>query len=156
MGQSTIREMEKQGSVTGLQLEPQEKGAAMKPCQSCMEGKATKLPFPAISKTLVCKPLEVVHADLWGPARVPTKGKRSIYILSFIDRLTSYVWSYQLQDKTSASTLAVMKEWLAMVERQAGTPLQTLRTDNGSEFMGEFNEWMRGKGIQRQLTGFRV
>ena len=123
----------------------------MQPCQSCLEGKAKRHPFPQVSKTPVNMPLEIVHADLWGPARVPTI-RKSLYILSLIDRYTSYVWTFQLRDKTATGVLGVMQSWLAMVERQAGTPLKTLRTDNGTEFLGEFDEWIRSKGIQRQLT----
>ena len=63
-GQTTIKEMERLDSVRGLQLAPQEKGANMEPCQSCLEGKAKKQPLPLVSKTPVNMPLEIVHADL--------------------------------------------------------------------------------------------
>lgn len=149
---STLMDMARQGSVTGLELEDFTSGHDCSSCEVCQEVKSKRLPFPPVTKTPVTQPLEVVSADLFGPLRVPTVGKGSQYILSLIDHYTSYTWCYQTVNKAAATLLAVMQQWLAEAERQAGTQLKTLRTDNGTEFQGEVGEWVREKGIQRQLT----
>ena len=44
------------------------------------------------------------------------------------------------------------KEFTALVERQTGRKLKTLRSDNGKEYVCAEMKFMREKGIKRQLT----
>ncbi|NBV43057.1 transposase, partial [bacterium] len=152
VGVSTIMEMVKQGSVLGMQVQPVAKGGEKEACEACEEGKAQRLPFPRASTTPITKRLALVHADLWGPARMATLGRQAIYILSLLDHFSSHLWAFLLPNKAASTVLGVLKPWLALVERQAGVLLRTLRTDNGSEFKGEVQEWLLEKGIQHQLT----
>jgi len=135
-GVSTIREMVRQDSVTGLKVLEGEASRVHK-CQTCQECKAKRLPFPAVSHTKVTQLLGLVHADLWGPVRVGTVGRGSIYVLSLMDHLSGMVWALQLPNKAAATVLQVLQEWVAMAQRSSGNELKVLRTDNGTEFKGE-------------------
>jgi len=141
--------MVKKGTAVGLRVDDL-KGKVH--CEPCLMGKAQRLPFPQASKTTVKKLLGLVAMDMWGPARVPTLGRRSIYVLSFIDYLSGRVWAYLLPNKEAATVLAAAQKWLVKAQRQCGEKLHTLRSDNGTEFKGVMGEWLEAKGIERQFT----
>ncbi|CAM8994640.1 unnamed protein product [Rhodiola kirilowii] len=118
-------------------------------CETCILSKKTAHPFPKSSYKAV-KPLECVHADLWGPSQVPTIGGR-YYFLSLIDQFSRRVWVYLLKHKNEA--FDHFKHWKAMVENQTGLKLIALKTDNGLEFCNnEFNLFCKEHGIKRLLT----
>ena len=146
---STIKKMVQHGSSVGLNIQ---EGQDELICEPCLLGKAHKLPFPQVSKTVASAPLELVHMDLWGPASTPTLGQKSVYVLSILDHFSSFVWVKFLQTKESLAVQEVLEQWLTMVERQAGAKLKCIRTDNGTEFKGVTGEWLKGIGVVRQLT----
>ncbi|CAH9137005.1 unnamed protein product [Cuscuta epithymum] len=62
-------------------------------CESCVLGKQHRVSFPPSSYPNLSKcssVLEYVHADVWGPASVPTHGGRK-YFLSIIDAFSRKV-----------------------------------------------------------------
>ena len=134
---STIQKLVTNNYATGLQVAPAE-GELV--CQPCLMGKASKLPFPKVSPTAAEHPLELIHVDLWGPARTPTLGKQSLYVLSILDHFSSYTWVKFLKTKEAAGILEALSKWLAHAERQTGHKLKCIRTDNGIEFKGEVGE----------------
>ena len=72
-------------------------------------------------------------------------------MLTFIDDLSRKVWVYFLAKKSE--TFGVFREFKALVEKQAGVPIQILRIDRGGEYLSkEFVEFCNEQGIQRQLT----
>ena len=46
----------------------------------------------------------------------------------------------------------VFKNFHASVERQTGRKLKCIRTDNGGEYIGEFDAYCKKHGIRHQLT----
>lgn len=148
---STIAKLAKQGSAAGFKLQQGAEKEEVQ-CEPCLLGKAQRLPFPKVSRTRTQHALELVHVDLWGPARVPTLGKHSTYVLSILDHHTSYQWAYLLRSKESAGVQEALSRWLAMAERQSERKLKVMRTDNGTEFKGAVDDWLRGLGVQRQFT----
>lgn len=54
-----------------------------KVCEGCIYGKMHKLPFPKTTWRAK-EPLELVHADIWGPSRTHSLGNKRYFIL-FID-----------------------------------------------------------------------
>ncbi|EGO24025.1 hypothetical protein SERLADRAFT_349762 [Serpula lacrymans var. lacrymans S7.9] len=53
-------------------------------CETCVQAKAIRKPFPKTSHTRAKHYAERIHSDLWGPAIVQDlKGKR--YMLTFTD-----------------------------------------------------------------------
>jgi hypothetical protein len=147
---STLCRMVAAGAVTGLTVAGRPED--MPTCETCMLAKIAKHPFPDASKTSVSHPLELVHADLWGPVRVPSFGGKALYVLSLIDQATDMVWAFPLPNKASKTVCAALEEWRLKAERQANRRLITLRTDNGTEFKGEVQEWLQELGISRQRS----
>ncbi|KAJ4718977.1 Retrovirus-related Pol polyprotein from transposon TNT 1-94 [Melia azedarach] len=60
------------------------------------------------------------------------------------------LWVYTL--KTKDQVLDVFKQFQASVERQTGKKLKCIRTDNGGEYSGPFDEYCRQLGIRHQKT----
>ena len=152
---STLHQMESKGIVQGLGLEgvTEVQAKAMPPCEPCLLGKTKRQPFPSASQHTSAHALGLVHMDLWGPVRVPTRGGKGKYVLSLIDDFTSYVWSFILPDKTSATVRTTLEDWYVKAKQQAAPwGLIVLRCDNGSEFQGEVSDWLREIGVERQYS----
>ncbi len=61
------------------------------------------------------------------------------------------MWIYFLDQKSEAFTFFL--QFKALVERQSGYQMKTLRTDRGGEFIYKpFLQYCKENGIQRQLT----
>jgi len=146
---STIARVIRQGGATGLKVTDLSEHIN---CEACQMGKAQQLPFPKVASTKAKAPLHVVSMDLWGPARVPTLGRRALYVLSLICHYTSMVWALLLPNKESATVQAFLQKWAVKVERQSDCRIKFLRSDNGTEFKGAVEEWVEAKGMERQLT----
>ena len=131
---STLKKMVAENAVTGLEVG---KADEMQKCEACMLGKIVRQPFPDASSTPIAAKLGLVHADMWGPVRVPTLGGKARYVLSLVDQATDMVWAYPLQDKESATVKATFEKWRVAAERQAGSQLKVLRIDNGLDFGGK-------------------
>lgn len=122
-------------------------------CEGCIYGKMHRLTFPKNSwraKT----PLELVHADIFGPTRNPSiQNKR--YFLLFVDDYSRMMWIYFIDQKSDASNVFI--QFNALVERQSGYMIKTLRTDREGEFIYKlFMEHCRNECIKRQLTVSRT
>ncbi|KAI5680165.1 hypothetical protein M9H77_01392 [Catharanthus roseus] len=119
-------------------------------CESCVISKQSRTPFPKGKTQRARELLQIVHSDLCGPINpISNGGKR--YIMTFIDDLSRKTWAYFLQEKSEA--LTAFKVFKAVVEKEAGCPIQVLRTDRGGEYNShEFADFCELHGIKRQLT----
>ena len=121
----------------------------LKVCEGCIYGKMHRLPFPKTSWRAKA-PLQLVHADIWGPSSTPSFGGRR-YFLLFVDDYTRMMWVYFIQQKSNA--FSCFKEFKALVEKQSGHSLKILRTDRGGEFNGHiFINFCNDHGIKKELT----
>ena len=99
-------------------------------CSACQISKSHKLPFPLSQSRASCH-LEIIHADLWGPAsHLSTNG--ACYLLLFLDDYSTFSWIYILHTKDQVSSSFV--HFKTLVEKQFGLPIKVLQTDNGTEF----------------------
>ena len=82
------------------------------------------------------RPYEIVHIDIVGPMPVATDG--STYILTIMDRFSSYVVAVPIPDK-SAKTVAVnlFNNWIC----KHGA-MQSILSDRGTEFRGEVHKYI--------------
>lgn len=118
-------------------------------CEECVYGKQKRVSFSAGNHTSKGV-LDYVHSDVWGPATTPSLGG-CLYFLTLIDDYSRKVWLYFLKQK--GEVFVKFKQWKAMVEKQAGRSVKTLRTDNGGEFCSkEFDEFCKAEGIVRHHT----
>jgi hypothetical protein len=93
--------------------------------------------------------LEKVFSDIMGPEDVSTKAGKK-YMLNFIDDATGMTWIYPPKEKLDATQR--FKEWKALVEKESGTDIKILRTENGSKYTSkDFETYLRTGGVQHEL-----
>ena len=106
-----LKSMQNQNIVTGI---PKFKVDGMQGvCEACQLGKQSKAAFPHdqhVSKEV----LNVVHTDVWGPAKTTSMGGCRFYV-TFIDDHTRKVWVYFMQEKSEVFTH--FQSFKAMVEK---------------------------------------
>ncbi|CAI7878668.1 unnamed protein product, partial [Closterium sp. NIES-54] len=108
------------------------------PCLPCVEGRQCAAPhsssFPPTEA-----PLQTLHIDVWGPARVSGQG-RERYFLLVVDDYTRYTTVFPLRSKGEVS--AVLIPWIRTVRLQLRTrfgqdlPVLRLHSDKGGAAPG--------------------
>ncbi|CAM8991331.1 unnamed protein product [Rhodiola kirilowii] len=100
------------------------------PCSICLQSKQTRDCFPLSSNKAVDL-FELIHADVWGPYRIPSScGAR--YFLTLVDDYSRCVWVHLMATKTEVVQL--VKKFCAFTQKQFNKPVRRFRADNGSEF----------------------
>ena len=100
-------------------------------CESCMEGKHHRSPFPTSGTKRSKNVLELVHSDVCGKMSTQSLSGAE-YFLTFIDDKSRHVWVYVLKRKEQV--FKKFLEWKALVEKSTDEKLKALRTDNGGEY----------------------
>ena len=125
------------------------------PCEGCLFGKMSKLPFPKRSNHHAKDLLEIVHTDLCGPMEIPSHGG-SRYVLMFTDDCSRYTTVYFLKRKSE--TLGKFQSYVSLMENICSKKVQklnikTLRSDNGGEYKSnEFQNYCAKVGIRREFS----
>ncbi|CAI7843684.1 unnamed protein product [Closterium sp. NIES-54] len=115
------------------------------PCIPCVEGRERAAPYS------FSFPLQTLHMDVWGPARV-TGQSREHYFLLVVDDYTRYTTVFPLRSK--GQVVDVLIPWIRIVRLQLperfGLDLPVLRqhSDRGGEFSSTLlQDFCRGEGI---------
>ncbi|XP_074327323.1 uncharacterized protein LOC141665244 [Apium graveolens] len=103
---------------------------ADKVCLTCPMVKFTRLPF-SLSESHASKPFDLVHTDIWGPYKVCIRQKFR-YFLTILDDYSRVTWLYLLQHKSDY--LKTMETFHHFVQRQFGSSIKVIRSDNAKEF----------------------
>ena len=105
----------------------------VKACYICQSLKVHHSPAAGELQLFPAKyPFQVVHLDIVGKMPTSTNGYR--YVLTMMDRYTSYVWAVALKDKTAETVAsAFFTEWIC----RFGCP-DSILADQGSEFCNYF------------------
>ena len=115
-------------------------------CDVCHFSKQKKLPF-SLSDTSYSQPLDLLHADIWGPIAVPSiQGHK--YFLTLVDDHTRHTWVYLMKNKSEVHTH--LKRFLVLIENLYGFKLKRIRTDNGPEFL--LRDFYAQNGILHQTS----
>ncbi|GMI65053.1 hypothetical protein HRI_000174600 [Hibiscus trionum] len=115
-------------------------------CQACQLGKAHKLPFSDFVTTYSA-PLQLVVADVWGPAPMLSSGYK--YYVAFTDVFSRYTWLYFLKYKSQVNEAFV--QFHLQVERQLGVQLKIFQSDGGGEFAA-LKSYFLSHGIVHRLS----
>lgn len=115
----------------------------------CLASKQDKVAFKTFSLARKSNVLDLIYSDVCGPLKIKTLGGAS-YFGTFIDNHSRKVWVYILKSKDQV--LDVFKQFLVSVEREIGRSLKCIRTNNGGEYKGPFNEYCTNKVIRHQYT----
>ena len=94
-------------------------------------GKQVKSKHFSVTEVQTSRPLELLHIDLIGPARVQSLGGRK-YILVVVDNFSRYTWIVLLRDKVQAPEKMIHLCKKLQVEK--GTVIARIRSDHGREF----------------------
>ena len=133
----------KKNAISGLN------NASLEKCSHCFAGKQNRVSFKTHQPHRMQNLLDLVHSDVFGPLKVHSFSGAS-YFVTFIDDHSRKLWVYVLRSKDQV--LEKFKEFQASVERQTGKKLKCIRTDNGGEYRGPFEEYCRKQGIRHQKT----
>ncbi|CAI7786887.1 unnamed protein product [Closterium sp. NIES-54] len=120
------------------------------PCLPCVEGRQRAAPHSS-SFPPTTAPLQTLHMDVWGPARVSAQG-RERYFLLVVDKYTRYTTVFPLRSKGEVPDVLI--PWIRAVclqlrERfREDLPVLRLHSDRGGEFSSDLlREFCRGEGI---------
>ena len=101
-----INRLVKDGILDNLVLEP------IPVCESCIEGKMTKRPFPPKGNRS-SELLELVHIDVFGPINIRAHGGYE-YFITFTNDHSRYVYVYLMHRKSDS--FENFKEYKTKVE----------------------------------------
>ncbi|CAI5531705.1 unnamed protein product [Closterium sp. Naga37s-1] len=125
------------------------------PCLPCVEGRQRAAPhsfeFPPTTA-----PLQTLHMDVWGPARVRGQGYER-YFLLVVDDYTRYTTVFPLRRKGEVPDVLI--PWIRAVRLQlrerfeTDLPVLRLHSDRGGEFSSDLlRDFCRGEGIRQSFT----
>ncbi|CAI7790735.1 unnamed protein product [Closterium sp. NIES-53] len=124
------------------------------PCLPCVEGRQRAAPHSSSFPPMTA-PLQTLHMDVWGPARVSGQGHER-YFLLFVDDYTRYTTVFPLCSK--GQVVDVLIPWIRAVHLQLrerfrqDLPIQRLHSDRGGEFSSDLSRnFYRGEGILQSL-----
>ncbi|CAI5521589.1 unnamed protein product, partial [Closterium sp. Naga37s-1] len=151
-----LRGMASRALVSGLprSLPPLPPGPAPT-CVPCVEGRQRAAPhsssFPPTEA-----PLQTLHMDVWGPARVRGQGHER-YFLLVVDDYSRYTTVFPLRSKGEVTEVLI--DWIRGARRQlsesfgSDLPVLRLHSDRGGEFSSDLlRAFCRLEGIRQTFT----
>ncbi|CAI5484588.1 unnamed protein product [Closterium sp. Yama58-4] len=109
------------------------------PCLPCVEGRQRAAPHSS-SFPPTTAPLQTLHMDVWGPARVRGQGQER-YFLIVVDDYSRYTTVFPL--RTKGEVPDVLIPWISRARLQLGKrfrsdfPVLRLHSDRGGEFSSD-------------------
>ncbi|CAI7781271.1 unnamed protein product, partial [Closterium sp. NIES-53] len=124
-------------------------------CVPCVEGRQRAAPhssqFPPTTA-----PLQTLHMDVWGPARVRGLGHER-YFLLVVDDYSRYTTVFPLRSKGDVTEVLI--DWIRAARLQlrqsfgSDFPVLRLHSDRGGEFSsGLLRAFCRARGIRQTFT----
>ena len=111
-----INKLKKNGLLSPLTFE------SYPTCESCLQGKITKLSFVGHGKRATDL-LALIHTDVCGPFDVPTRGNVEYFII-FTNNLSQYRYEYLMRYKSEA--FEKFKEFRHEVDKQTKKSIKIL------------------------------
>ncbi|CAI7867262.1 unnamed protein product [Closterium sp. NIES-54] len=125
------------------------------PCLPCVEGRQRAAPHSS-SFLRTTAPLQTLHMDVWGPARISGQG-RERYFLLVVDDYTRYTTVFPLRSKGEVPDVLI--PWIRVVRLQLhkqfreDLPVLRLHSDRGGDFSSDLlRDFCRGEGILQSFT----
>ncbi|CAI5957434.1 unnamed protein product [Closterium sp. NIES-64] len=124
-------------------------------CVPCVEGRQRAAPhssqFPPTEA-----PLQTLHLDVWGPARVRRQGRERYFLLVVYD-YSRYTTLFPLRSKGDVTEVLI--DWIRAARLQlrqsfgSDFPVLRLHSDRGGEFSsGLLRAYCRARGIRQTFT----
>lgn len=102
-------------------------------CDSCEIARHHCTHFPS-TPYHPSKPFSIIHSDLCGPSRISNRTQSKWFII-LIDDHTRVSWVFLLKDKTEVYQTFI--DFYKMILTQFDTKIQTLHTDDGTEYFNQ-------------------
>jgi histone deacetylase 1/2 len=115
-------------------------------CDACQQGKSHQLPF-SVSTHVIKAPLELIHSDVWGPAKTSISGHK--FYVSFIDAYSRFTWLYLLKNKSEV--FDVFLQFQKHVERLLDRKIIHVQTDWGGEYE-KLHPFFQNLGISHRVS----
>ncbi|CAI5477320.1 unnamed protein product [Closterium sp. Yama58-4] len=134
-----LRAMHKRYLVSGLpRVLPPLPPSPAPPCLPCVEGRQRAAPHSSFPPTTA--PLQTLHMDVWGPARVRGQGQER-YFLIVVDDYSRYTTVFPLCTKGEVPDVLIpwiRRARLQLSERfRSDFPVLRLHSDKGGEFSSD-------------------
>ncbi|CAI7880789.1 unnamed protein product [Closterium sp. NIES-54] len=151
-----LRGMASRVLVSGLprSLPPLPPGPAPT-CVPCIEGRQRAAPHSS-EFPLTEAPLQSLHMDVWGPARVRGQGHEH-YFLLVVDDYSRYTTVFPLRSKGEVTEVLI--DWIRVARLQlrerfgSDFPVSRLHSDRGGEFSSDpLRAFCRAEGIRQMFT----
>ncbi|CAI7912576.1 unnamed protein product [Closterium sp. NIES-54] len=151
-----LRGMASRVLVSGLPRSPPPLPPGPAPtCVPCVEGRQRAAPhsseFPPTEA-----PLQTLHMDVWGPARVRGQGHER-YFLLVVDEYSRYTTVFPLRSKGDVTQVLI--DWILAARLQlresfgSDFPVLGLHSDRGGEFSSaRLGAFCRAQGIRQTFT----
>ena len=101
----------------------------------CIKGKKTKHTKKGATRSNEL--LKIIHTDICGPLSVPCFIEEKYFII-FIDDLSRYGYVYLMHEKSQA--IDIFEMFIIEVERQLDKKIKIVRSDQGGEYYGRYDE----------------
>lgn len=107
------------------------------------------MPFP-LSQSRSSSKFSLIHCDVWGPYKHYTHGKYN-YLLTIVNDYSRCTWVFLFSDKSQVHIL--LKYFFTIVQTQFHCTIQTVRSDNGTEFLNkDFIPFLNSIGVMHQTS----
>ncbi|CAI7851600.1 unnamed protein product [Closterium sp. NIES-54] len=124
-------------------------------CVPCVEGRQRAAPHSS-SFPPTKAPLQTLHMDVWGPARVRGQGHKRNFLL-VVDDYSHYTTVFPLRSKGEVTEVLI--DWIRGARRQlsesfgSDLPVLRLHSDRGGEFSSDLlRAFCRLEGIRQMFT----
>ncbi|CAI7816927.1 unnamed protein product, partial [Closterium sp. NIES-53] len=124
-------------------------------CVPCVEGRQRAAPHSS-AFPLTEAPLQTLHMDVWGPARVRGQGHER-YFLLVVDDYSRYTTVFPLRSKGDVTEVLI--DWIRAARLQlkesfgSDFPVLRLHSDRGREFSSaRLGAFCRARGIRQTFT----
>ncbi|CAI7747543.1 unnamed protein product, partial [Closterium sp. NIES-54] len=124
-------------------------------CVACVEGRQRAAPHSSTFPPTEA-PLQTLHMDVWGPARVHGQGHEH-YFLLVVDDYSRYTTVFPLRSKGEVTEVLI--DWIRGARRQLSErfgsdfPVLRLHSDKGGEFSSDLlRAFCRAEGIRQTFT----
>ncbi|CAM8998803.1 unnamed protein product [Rhodiola kirilowii] len=116
-------------------------------CDTCFRAKQTRECFSE-SDNKASAIFDLIHCDVWGPYRTPSTSG-AVYFLTIVDDCSRAVWIFLMTEKREVQV--IIRNFMAMVQRQFEKHVKVVRSDNGTEFMC-MKSFFNHEGILHQTS----
>ncbi|KAA0065480.1 Cysteine-rich RLK (receptor-like protein kinase) 8 [Cucumis melo var. makuwa] len=115
-------------------------------CHVCPLAKQKRLSFHS-NNNVASSPFDLVHADIWGPFKIPSYGGYK-YFLTLVDDCLRFTWVYMLRQKSDV--LHIVPKFFQLIETQFSKVIKSFRSDNAPEL--KLTEFFAQKGTVHQFS----